>query len=422
MKWNGEKFEEALNNDLDKLLTSTEKQELLEQIDADADFKSSANLYYLMHELLAEVGSIDDNSAIPAGFTEGVMNRLSSVPTYAKVDQSFFTNNYIKYFAGLAACIALFAISMWNSNTQLIEELDRTRPNMVANDHSQPINGSAIYTYGDEQSLSIISAVGQVQVFKQDGFVWQNIGGSTNISLRDKVRTLAGGSVHLAYPDGVEIKLKPNSLIALESDGLRVFQGDSWVHVSRKGRKFETRTPNLVASVRGTIYDVSVRYSQQSYSAFVKSVTRKNVLKGTDPALYFRDVSLDTLNEMGNRQFAGAVETSVRVFESSVDVKPISPETGQSSLGVILPQGKQIKLVSVRPILEDSQIHDLAKEDYHYWNMEAPAKPKVDKGAADFSSNNLPRDASSSNDSSTSDSEAHSDELSPSEAMNTIHD
>ena len=54
------------------------------------------------------------------------------------------------------------------------------------------------------------------------------------------------------------LNVKANSLIELENDGLRVFHGDSWVHVTRKGRT-QTHTPNLVASVRGTIYDVSVR-------------------------------------------------------------------------------------------------------------------------------------------------------------------
>ena len=421
MKWNGEKFEEALNKDLDRLLSSSEKQELSDQIDSDADFKSSANLYYLMHELLSEVGRNDDKSAIPHGITEGVMSRLASVPAYSHPDENFFSKNYVKYVVGLAACVAVFAISFWGSGTSLIEDVDRTRPNMIA-DQNYPISGSEISPNANEKTLNIISAMGQVQVFKQDGFVWQNIGGSTRVAITDKVRTLAGGSVHLAYPDGVQIKLKPNSLIALEADGLRVFQGDSWVHVSRKGRKFETRTPNLVASVRGTIYDVSVRYSQQSYSEFVKGVTRKNVLKSTDPALYFRDVSLDTLNEMGNRQFAGAVETSVRVFESSVDVKPIDPATGNTNEGVTLSQGKQIKLVSVRPKLEDSYVSDLAKEDFHYWNMVAPMGSDVNKDVTDSSSMKLPVRPSLTDDLPINNSEAHSDELSPSEAMNTIND
>ena len=38
----------------------------------------------------------------------------------------------------------------------------------------------------------------------------------------------------MAYEDGVELKLKANSLIELENDGLRVFHGDSWVHDKRK--------------------------------------------------------------------------------------------------------------------------------------------------------------------------------------------
>ena len=66
---------------------------------------------------------------------------------------------------------------------------------------------------------------------------------------------------------------------------------------------------------------------------FIGDVTNKNVLKGTDRRLYFRDVSLDTLNEMGNRHFASAVESNVRVYESSVHVVSIDPLNGDAGKG-----------------------------------------------------------------------------------------
>lgn len=417
MRWNGEKFEEVLNNDLDRLLTAVEKQELNEQIEGDTDFKSIASWYYLLHELLQDVASQDERTPMPSGFTEGVMRSLADIPAYTQSTNRFALTNRVKLFMGLAACVAVFAFMLWNPGESMTEQLDRARPSVLVDAGSIPV-GASDGIQQQSNDLKILAATGQVQVFKEHGFVWQDIGGQITVNIRDKVRTLAGGSIHLAYHDGVELKLKPNSLVALESDGLRVFHGDSWIHVSRKGRKFQTKTPNLVASVRGTIYDVSVRYTQQSYSEFVSGVTAKNALKGTDPALYFRDVSLDTLNEMGNRQFASAVESSVRVFESSVDVNPLDPISGEIRDGVEVNQGNQIRLVSVSKALKNSQINPLNREDFHYWNM----------GVPDFMvetierSPELPLPKSQSDSVETDSSGSTNLEVSPRDAMGTITD
>ena len=82
-------------------------------------------------------------------------------------------------------------------------------------------------------------------------------------------------------------------------------------------------------------------------------------------------MSLDTLNEMGNRHFASA-ESNVRVYESSVDVQPIDPLNGYVGKGLILEQGQQVQLVSLAPSLDKSQVRKLEGEDFHYWGMRVP--------------------------------------------------
>tara|TARA_B100000674_G_scaffold14357_1_gene10474 strand:- start:3570 stop:4829 length:1260 start_codon:yes stop_codon:yes gene_type:complete len=418
VKWNGEKFEEALNDDLDNLLSQEDRKKLRDNIDSDANYKKSASWYYLLQELLREISKQDEKQVVPAGFTESVMQRISNIPVQSQPSNQYKFYKSFSFGLGMAACIVGLAFILWQPSDKVGQSLERVRPGtVVIADSSSSSSGSHIIP--ETSRLKILSAIGQVQVFKENGFVWQSIDRGVSINVRDKVRTLAGASIHMAYEDGVELKLKSNSLIELENDGLRVFHGDSWVHVKRKGRIFQTHTPNLVASVRGTIYDVSVRYSQQSYSEFIGGVTNKNVLKGTDPALYFRDVSLDTLNEMGNRHFASAVESNVRVYESSVDVKPIDPSTGNLGNGLLLEEGQQVKLISLASSLKESQIRNLEREDFHYWEMAIPEFLTPEQNSLDSSKGSIvtePRDENAKEG-----SQPVSEDVSPVEAMNQLH-
>ncbi len=414
MKWNGEKFDEALNNDLDNLLSVNDRHDLREQIEADSDYKKKATWYYLIQDLLQDISKQDNNKVVPAGFTESVMQGISSEPSYTQSSVSQNFAKTIRYSLGIAACLFGLAFLVWQPTDKVGQSLERVRPDtMLAGSTDSAIERTA-------PRLQILSATGQVQVFKENGFVWQSIDRGISINVRDKVRTLAGASIHMAYEDGVELKLKANSLIELENDGLRVFHGDSWVHVNRKGRNFQTHTPNLVASVRGTIYDVSVRYSQQSYSEFIGDVTNKNVLKGTDPALYFRDVSLDTLNEMGNRHFAGAVESNVRVYESVVEVQPVDPLNDRSGEGLMLKEGQQIQLISLASSLDKSQVRNLEREDFHYWGMSVPDFLTHEKRSLE--SSNINSVDEEVNKATQQTSQSVTEDVSPAEAMNRLHE
>ena len=64
MEWNGEKFEEALNDDLDNLLSVTDRRELREQIEANRDYKRKASWYYLIQDLLGDISKQDERKVV----------------------------------------------------------------------------------------------------------------------------------------------------------------------------------------------------------------------------------------------------------------------------------------------------------------------------------------------------------------------
>ena len=240
MKWNGEKFEEALNDDLDNLLSQKDRRELSDQIESDREYQNNATLYYLMRDLLQDISKQDEHRVVPAGFTESVMREVSNSPAYSQPVKYGSVHKIVRYGLGVAACLFGLSIVLWQPSDKIGESLERVRPSTLVADSAGISAGTSIESLAAE--VKILQATGQVQVFKDNGFVWQSLDRGVSINIRDKVRTLAGASLHLAYEDGVELKLKANSLIELEDDGLRVFHGDSWVHVKRKGRQFQTHT------------------------------------------------------------------------------------------------------------------------------------------------------------------------------------
>jgi hypothetical protein len=219
----------------------------------------------------------------------------------------------------------------------------------------------------------LVQAHGTVQVLSSEEIVWRNVSDQMVLRFGDKIRTLANSKVHLSYADETKLKLSSNTLVQVQSNGIRVFQGDSWVRVMKKGRIFEAWTPNLVASVRGTIYDISVRSHQRSYEDFLKEITRKNLLKGLSPEAYFQEFSLQTLHEAGSFEATLNVDSKVRVFESSVAVSPLRDGIPYTNREVILEQGQSVRVNSAGKEIMISRVEPLSENDFKYWDMEAPS-------------------------------------------------
>jgi len=359
-----ENFEDVLNAELDNLLSPAERQELIKHLQSCRNCRNSAQGYRQLKELLAQI----EPAEVPKGFTEMVMARIRALPAYS---QNQDHQSAFGFSLGLAMVASVAALFFLFSDSQVSREAPQLakRP-AVEENISNPFNSRQGTTTADFQ---LVSARGKVQVMSTVGFIWSDVSDDMVLKFGDKVRTLSDSKVHLRYSDNTRLKLSSNTLVQVESNGVRVFQGDSWVKVVKKGRVFQTWTPNLVASVRGTIYDVSVRTIQRSYEDFLKEITRKNIGKGISPEAYFQEFSLQTLNEAGSIETTHKVDSKVRVYESSVGVSPSGNGIPDKDQEIIVSEGHSISVNSVGKEVLISRLEPLTQKDYKYWEMEVPA-------------------------------------------------
>ncbi|MBT3786058.1 FecR domain-containing protein, partial [bacterium] len=112
---------------------------------------------------------------------------------------------------------------------------------------------------GGEFPLKLEVSGGVVHVRNSNGFQIIKNGEIHSLAFLDEVRTGAKATASIVYPeDKVRLRLKSRTRIQIARNSLRLFHGSSWVHIVRKGTKFEVKTPNLIAAVRGTVFSVDV--------------------------------------------------------------------------------------------------------------------------------------------------------------------
>ncbi|HVA67605.1 MAG TPA: FecR family protein [Elusimicrobiota bacterium] len=110
--------------------------------------------------------------------------------------------------------------------------------------------------------------------------------GSAPPSAGDRVVTGFGARADFVLADGSEIRLDPNSEFSLpEENSGRVILflklGKIWVKASRDYRRvFEVRTPNLVASVRGTEFSVAAGPGASVAQVYQGAVGVRALLRG----------------------------------------------------------------------------------------------------------------------------------------------
>ncbi|MCO4783088.1 MAG: FecR domain-containing protein [Candidatus Cloacimonetes bacterium] len=352
---NCDEFEKLLNDEIDNILSLDAKPSVEKHSEECRSCKNTQDWYSRIKSILVS----DEELDVPAGFTNSVMSQINALPAYDAPQQ--LTPFYVKVGFALAASVAGLAFIMGSSDVDPSKSLIRPQIEMAA-------NNLASETMIAKADLDLVAVQGEVQIFKEDSLMWQNVSEEIALSFSDKIRTLSDSSVHLKYVDGTELKLKENSQIQVMDHGIRVFHGDSWIKVVKKGRHFEARTPNLVASVRGTIYDVSVQYKQEPYADFLQRVTQKNLFSGISPEVYFREFSLGALNEIGEETFSNVVESSVKVYESKVWVGSID----EASNGQIVSEGHNLVANASTENFKNLTQSNISAKDYSSWTMTVP--------------------------------------------------
>jgi hypothetical protein len=401
-----DEFEKLLNDEIDNILSLDAKPSVEKHSEECRDCKNTQDWYSRIKTILIS----DEQLDVPAGFTNSVMSQINALPAFETPKE--LTPFYVKIGFALAASVAGLTLLMSSTDVDPSKSLIRPQIEMAA---SNIVNNTMIA----KADLDLVAVKGEVQIFKEDSLMWQNVSEEITLSFSDKIRTLSDSSVHLKYEDGTELKLKENSQIQVMDHGIRVFHGDSWIKVVKKGRHFEARTPNLVASVRGTIYDVSVQYKQEPYAEFLQRITEKNLFSGISPEVYFREFSLEALSEIGETTFSNVVESSVKVYESKVWVGAID----DASNGQIVSEGHNLVANASTENFKNVSQSAISANDYNSWKMAVPESIESVKSIkaveteANAKTEVIPQEAPTTSGVEINDSK----EINPLESFNTLN-
>ena len=116
------------------------------------------------------------------------------------------------------------------------------------------------------EELALVAHSGRVEILELGSSEWRSVEGRQTISFGTRIRTSENGVGGLEFPGFVSLRVKPDSLVQVVSESeLRLYRGNTWVMVRKKGRAFSVETPNAIASVRGTRFSVQTQGMSAPY-------------------------------------------------------------------------------------------------------------------------------------------------------------
>lgn len=183
---------------------------------------------------------------------------------------------------------------------------------------------------------------------------------STNASFK--------GSIN--YADGTTLTLKPSTMLQVLSDGLRLYRGQAWIKVTKRGRGFTCVMPAAIASVRGTRFSCEVpSYARVFSRRYVNEFFNRAHLasSGLRGHLVSGSIGLALLSGLVADAPGGKVPSSVKVFEGRVMV--VYPAyTGAIKQTWMVTAGEKVDTT----IGERAVKEPLASADYARWSEPLP--------------------------------------------------
>lgn len=367
-----DQFEERLNAYFDDELNASEREAFLLEVRSQPrkrwDFKLYRKIFQVLRELDAEA---------PEGLADRIKQQIQDLevsPLPISIWSSF--RPHIGF--GLAAA-AVFMLTLFLGDESRrvqpprlaerpapIEEALSPRPVLA---HTQLAQAPA------EKGPIKIVPQGLVEILSKKSITWSLARSGDTLDFEDRIRTGSDGEVWLVYPDKTWMKIRPGSLVQVLDQAVRVFQGDTWIKVEKRGSRFEARTPNAVASVRGTIYSVHVKrrsLAPGELLALAESGTQIGLQESIPASPSAALLSATNTNFSVARhlwqQMLGETETKVKVFESVVAVSSLDPETQSLSEPVLVPAGQQTEVEGVQV----ASLQPLRAEDYLTWKLPVP--------------------------------------------------
>ena len=175
------------------------------------------------------------------------------------------------------------------------------------------------------------------------------------------------GSIN--YADGTSLVLKPQTMLQVLSDGLRLYRGQAWVKVTKKGKSFTCVMPSAIASVRGTRFSCEVpSYAKTFAHRYVSEFfNRAHVVNGMRGHLTTASMGLALIAGLIEEAPGGKVPSTVKVFEGKVMV--VYPAyTGAIKQQWLVTAGEKVDTATG----ERAPKLALVAADYAHWSLPLP--------------------------------------------------
>ena len=185
------------------------------------------------------------------------------------------------------------------------------------------------------------------------------------------VSTGAGFRGSINYTDGTSLTLKPSTMLQVLSDGLRLYRGQAWIKVTKRGHAFTCVMPSAIASVRGTRFSCEVpSYTRVFARRYVEEFfNRAHAVNGWRGHLTAAGIGLALLEGLMEEAPSGKVPSQVKVFEGRVMVV-IPAQSGSIKQSWMVTAGEKVDTVAGERAVKQA----LASADYAHWALPVPAE------------------------------------------------
>lgn len=368
-----EKFEDLLQRHFDDALSPKEAAQLQDHVKSCRSCRLDMKLYTWMFRAMRAMGEV----APPLDFTRSVMAVVRQLPAFGSGARSGFSLREFVWGLGVAvvALGVLGGVLVWQNMPMTPSQMPRLVSRMDSDLQTRSQENVVLKAASELRAdgIKLLADGTDVQVCRKGTSRWQKVSFQTLLAPGDRIATADRNGARLVYPDQTWIRVKPNSTVQVLAEAIRVFYGDTWIKVEKRGSKFEALTPNAVASVRGTAYTAG--------AFFAKSDVLGRQISGRLFDVASPAGGLDAMAVLARalKQLAGArlalgadtIETKVQVYESSVWVRAVDPATRKVQTSEILETGFQMTVADRRI----SEASPLALTDYLAWNL--PPRPEL---------------------------------------------
>ena len=178
----------------------------------------------------------------------------------------------------------------------------------------------------------------------------------------------------VVYSDGTTLTLKPSAMLQVLSDGLRLYRGQTWIKVTKRGKSFTCVTPSAIASVRGTSFSCEVPSLGRVFSRAYRGqfFNQKHFTQGMRGNLITASIGFAMLSDLIGLAPGGRVPAAVKVYEGHVMVS-YPAANGKIKQSWMVNGGQMINVADA----ERSQKMQLTRADYERWALVPPAQTPV---------------------------------------------